>query len=60
MYYENFPLDVFRDKVKQEIRTSKYLYTIEERGMDPQKFKDQVLTEQLKKDSRGTRAANLV
>jgi hypothetical protein len=59
-YYENFPLDVFLDKVKQEIRTSKYLHTIEERGMDPRKFKDQVLTEQLKKDPRGTRAANIV
>jgi hypothetical protein len=31
-YYENFPLDVFRDKVYQEIRTGKYLYTCLERG----------------------------
>ena len=28
-YYENFPLDVFRDKVYQEIRTAKYLHTCE-------------------------------
>jgi hypothetical protein len=51
-YYEHFPLDVFRDKVKQEIRTSKYLYTIGERGMDPRKFKDKVLSEQWEKDPR--------
>jgi hypothetical protein len=27
-YYENFPLDAFRDKVYQEVRTAKYLYTL--------------------------------
>jgi hypothetical protein len=28
-YYENFPLNAFRDKVNQEIGTAKYLYTLE-------------------------------
>ena len=51
-YYEHFPLDVFHDKVKQEIRISKYLYTIGERGMDPRKFEDKVLSEQWEKDPR--------
>jgi len=31
-YFENFPLGVFRDKIKQEIRTAKYLYTCRVRG----------------------------
>lgn len=31
-FYENFTLDVFRDKVRQEIRTSKYLHTLEVKG----------------------------
>ena len=35
--YENFPLAVFRDKLNQELRTAKYLYTLEERGKDPRK-----------------------
>jgi hypothetical protein len=30
--HEHFPLKVFRDKINQEIRTAKYLYTIKERG----------------------------
>jgi len=36
-YYNQFPLDAFRDKVKQEIRTAKYLYTLEVKGKDPRK-----------------------
>jgi hypothetical protein len=31
-YYENFPLDAFRDKVYQELGTAKYLHTCRERG----------------------------
>ena len=31
-YYANFPLDVFRDRINQEIRTAKYLYTLEKKG----------------------------
>jgi hypothetical protein len=38
-YYENFPLDAFRDKVNQEIRTAKYLYTLKIRGNDARKKK---------------------
>lgn len=38
-YYNEFPLDVFRDKLNQEIRTAKYLYTLEVRGKDPRKKK---------------------
>jgi len=38
-YYENFPLDVFRDKVNQEIRTAKYLHTLEVKGKDARKEK---------------------
>ena len=34
-YYENFPLDAFRDKVRQELRTAKYLHTLEVKGKDP-------------------------
>jgi len=33
-YYENFPLNVFRDKVYQEIRTAKYLHTTAVKGKD--------------------------
>lgn len=36
-YYENFPLDVFRDKLNQEIRTAKCLHTLEVKGKDPRK-----------------------
>lgn len=36
-YYENFPLQVFRDKLKQEIRTAKYLHTLNVKGKDPRK-----------------------
>ena len=32
VYYENFPLDVFRDKVKQYVRTKKYIHTLKEKG----------------------------
>jgi hypothetical protein len=31
-YYENYPLDTFRDKVYQELRTAKYLHTCREMG----------------------------
>ena len=31
-YYENFPLTMFRDRINQEIRTAKYLYTLEKKG----------------------------
>ena len=34
-YFENYPLNVFRDKVWQEIRTAKYLHTIKVKGKDP-------------------------
>lgn len=36
-YYKNFPLDAFRDKVAQELRTAKYLHTIKVKGKDPRK-----------------------
>jgi len=39
--YESFPLDAFRDKVKQEIRTAKHLHTIEIKGKDPRKHDKQ-------------------
>jgi hypothetical protein len=32
VYYENFPLKEFRDKLNQEIRTAKYLHTLRVRG----------------------------
>jgi hypothetical protein len=32
VYYENFPLKVFRDKLNQEIRSAKYLHTLRVRG----------------------------
>lgn len=38
-YYENFPLDVFRDKLSQEIRTARYLHTLRVKGKDPRKKK---------------------
>jgi hypothetical protein len=31
-YYETFPLPVFRDKIYQEIRTAKYIYTCQVKG----------------------------
>ena len=31
-FYDEFPLQVFRDKIRQEIRTSKYVYTMKVRG----------------------------
>ena len=31
-YYANFPLDAFRDKVYQEVRTAKYLHTLKIKG----------------------------
>jgi hypothetical protein len=33
-YYNEFPLDVFRDKIQQEIGTAKYLHTLKVRGKD--------------------------
>jgi len=36
-YYNEFPLDAFRDKVKQEIRTAKYFHTLQVKGKDPRK-----------------------
>jgi hypothetical protein len=41
-YYEHFPLDAFRDKVNQEIRTAKYLYTLKIRGKDARKKLEQL------------------
>jgi hypothetical protein len=38
-YFENFPLDAFRDKVNQEIQTAKYLYTLKIQGKDARKKK---------------------
>jgi len=38
-YYENFPLNAFRDKVSQEIRTAKYLHTLKVKGKDGRKKK---------------------
>lgn len=38
-YYENFPLDVFRAKLNQEIRTAKYLHTLNVKGRDGRKKK---------------------
>ena len=38
-YYENYPLGAFRDKVMQEIRTGKYLHTLEVRGKDTREKK---------------------
>jgi hypothetical protein len=32
-YYENFPLDVFRKNIQQEVRTAKYLHTIKTKGI---------------------------
>jgi hypothetical protein len=32
-YYEQFPLGAFRDKIKQEIRTAKYLHTCKAKGI---------------------------
>jgi hypothetical protein len=32
VYFENFPLKEFRDKLNQEIRTAKYLHTLRVRG----------------------------
>jgi hypothetical protein len=31
-YYENFPLGLFRDKLYQETRTAKYIYTLNVKG----------------------------
>ena len=32
VHYENYELDLFRDKMNQEIRTAKYLYTLKVKG----------------------------
>lgn len=40
-YYENFPQRVFADKIRQELRTAKYLHTLlKARGKDTRKTKD--------------------
>jgi len=39
VYYKNFPLDVWRDKMAQEVRTKKYLHTLEVKGRDLRKKK---------------------
>ena len=31
-YYEQYPLDAFRDKISQEVRTAKYLRTLKMKG----------------------------
>jgi hypothetical protein len=31
-YYDEFPLNAFREKISQEIRTAKYLHTLKVRG----------------------------
>lgn len=36
-YYENFTLKDFRDRLNQELRTAKYLYTLKVRGKDTRK-----------------------
>ena len=33
-YTDEFPLDAFRGKLEQEIRTRKYIYTLEVRGIE--------------------------
>ena len=38
-FYLNFPPRAFKEKVRQEIRTAKYLYTLEVRGKDARKTK---------------------
>jgi hypothetical protein len=35
-YYEEFPLAVFRDKIKQEVRTAKYHHTVKVKGKQHQ------------------------
>jgi len=36
-YHLNFPLEAFRNKIYQEIRTGKYLHTLKVRGKDTRK-----------------------
>ena len=36
-YFTEFPLDAFRDKLYQEIRTAKYSHTLKERGKKKKK-----------------------
>ena len=38
-FYENFELSVFKDKIRQELRTAKCLHTLEVRGKDARKTK---------------------
>ena len=38
-FYRDFPLDAFKDKIRQELRTAKYLHTLEVRGKDARKTK---------------------
>ena len=43
-FYEYFPLDAFKDKIPQEIKTAKYLYTLEIRGRDTRRTRTQDVT----------------
>ena len=38
-YQKEFPLEAFRDKMKQEIRTAKYLRTLKQRALEKEKKK---------------------
>lgn len=38
VYYTNFPLDVFRDKIAQEERTGKYIFTLQEKRKKKKKI----------------------
>ena len=39
-FYENFERRVFKEKIRQEMRSAKYLYTLEVRGKDTRKTKN--------------------
>ena len=39
-FHKHFPLSVFKDKIRQEIKTAKHLHTLEVRGKDTRKTKD--------------------
>jgi hypothetical protein len=39
LYYQNFSVEAFKDKVRQEIQTTKYLHTLKVRGKDALKIK---------------------
>jgi hypothetical protein len=36
VYHQDFPFDDFRDKIRQEVRTGKYLHTLKVKGMQHQ------------------------